>query len=377
MKLIGFVLLLALAEQAVAYPEMVRHGYIHCTACHTSQVGGGLLNEYGRALSRELLSQLSLGGKPTQDGDEDFLYGLAKTSDKYLFGGDIRVLQLFVDSPQASRGRFFVMQVDLDASIQMTKKIRTFLSVGRVEPQDPDPTAKDFVASPRHGVEFTLTSPENVNQWTLRVGRFMPAYGIAFAEHTFVTRQNLAFLPGQERYAAELAWVNDRSMLIATGIFKRAFGNDLDREEGGAIQFGTAIGKGSKIGINAYQTELYKNNQRASKKMYGLFAHMGFSKQWYGLLEIDRPVDMDGNWGLVEIFKLGYEVHQGWHLVGVQEYSNPNSENANPKFEAFSMGTQWFPRPHWDLYGLYRKERDTRTSNDFQDVVWLIAHFYL
>jgi hypothetical protein len=65
------------------------------------------------------------------------------------------------------------------------------------------------------------------------------------------------------------------------------------------------------------------------------------------------------------------------HLVAFQEYSNLDMEKSNPKFEAYSAGAEWFPHPHWDFYGLYRRERDTGVGNDWQDVVWLLGHYYL
>ena len=75
--------------------------------------------------------------------------------------------------------------------------------------------------------------------------------------------------------------------------------------------------------------------------------------------------------------KLGYEVFQGLNLLAVHEYQTPNVDSGSNKFEAYSLGAEWFPRPHWDFLGLYRKERNSATSNQFSDVIWLVGHFYL
>ncbi len=377
MKWILFVGLFVLSPHAMAFPEMVRHGYTNCIACHTSQSGGNLLNEYGRSLSREILSQQSLAGIPVVEGDERLAYGLLLPPKWLLLGSDIRVLQAFQESKQASRGRFLIMQVDVDASAQIDRHWRTFASLGRVEPKTADATAKDFIISPRHGVEFLFTPPEAENRIAARAGRFMPAYGIGFSEHTFVTRTLLGFNPTQERYAAELAWNNDQSSLIGTAIFAQCEGKSTEHETGGALQAATAVGEKSKIGINYYQTQFQNVNVKSTRRMYGMFSHIAFNKDWYGLFEADRTARADLKWGLVEIFKLGYEVQQGWHLIGVQEYANLNADKPDPKFESYGVGTEWFPRPHWDLYALFREERDTSKGNDFQQAVWLIAHFYL
>ncbi len=48
--------ILLLAPLCLGFPEMVRHGYVNCVACHMSPDGGGVLTPYGRSLSKELLS---------------------------------------------------------------------------------------------------------------------------------------------------------------------------------------------------------------------------------------------------------------------------------------------------------------------------------
>ena len=384
MKFALFLLLFG-GFRAHAFPEMTRHNYMHCTACHTSAVGGNLLNDYGRGLSRELLSQKTLFGTESREGDENFANGLVKTPDWLLLQSDMRLLQVFSESKEASRGRFLIMQVDVDTSVQLDRW-RVFGAVGRIEPRASEPEAKDFVTSPRHGLEYRFTGDDSEQRFTMRVGRFMPAYGIAFAEHTFVTRSLLEFNPAQERYAAELAWNNSWASLIATGIGSQLNGNDSIKEKGGALQAAMGVREKSKVGLNYYSTRRETAGVKYDRQIFGLFAHMGFSEKWYGLLEADRPERADGKWGLVEIFKLGYEIHQGLHLVGVQEFANLNTEQSAHKFQAISAGAQWFPRPHWDLYGLYRRQRgavartaaeESLTAKDIeQDVVWLIGHYY-
>jgi len=366
-----------LSVQVWAYPEMVRHGYTHCTACHTQLVGGNMLNTYGRSLSRELLSQKLVFGKPSQEEDEKFLHGLVESPPWLEVGGDIRLLQTFIESQQASKGRFMLMQVELDFLARLSERIHAFFAIGRIEPKKDDPIARDFAYSPRWGLDFKLSPVEEVQQVNLRIGRFLPAYGINFAEHVFVTRTLLDFGPGQERYAAELSWIDEQSSVITTAITGLASGNQNKYEQGGIIQVATAIGRKSKIGINYYQTQRENNDLKYQRSIFGMFAHMGFRSDWYGLLEINQPKGADGHVGLVETFKLGHELFQGLHLFGTHEFANLKTSQSDPKFEAYGVGTEWFPRPHWDFYAAFRKERNTGLGTEFQDVVWLIGHYYL
>lgn len=381
MRIVSLFCLL-FSVKAFAYPEMVRHSYLHCITCHTSNVGGDVLTEYGRSLSRELLTQQTLGGIPLGEGDEKFMFGLVKTPEWLSLGGGVRVLQTMVDSKERSYGRFFVMQVDLDASAKISEKWRAFASLGRVEPVGiTDPVAKDFVASPRHGIEYNFNNADDENHFSVRAGRFMPAYGIMFVEHAFINRNEYQLIPGRERYAGELSWYNERSSIIATGILANPESNKIRDETGGIIQAATGVREKSKVGINFYQSDREDKSGpvyvKYKRKVYGAFAHMTFNEKWYGLLQIDRPYGMAGTWGVSDIFKVGYEISQGLHLIGVQEFLNRDTKQPSKKYESYSVGAEWFPRVHFDFYGLYRQTRDTSRSNDFQQEIWLLGHFYL
>ncbi len=372
-----FISFFLVSTRLNAFPEMVRHGYFNCTACHTSLVGGNSLNAYGRSLSKDVMSQKTFLDQKPKDGDELFLQGVLKTPEWLDVGGDIRLLQTFVENQQSSKGRFLIMQLELDFVARAYDWIDTFFSVGRMEPKKEDPAAKDFVYTPRLGIDFRLSPLDQTDQTHIRVGRFQPAFGINFAEHIFVTRTLLDFGPGQERIAAEFSWVSDHSSVILTAIVNQSGGNESKFEQGGILQYTRAVGEKSKIGFNIYDTQKKNNDERYSRSILGGFAYIGFTKEWYGLLEVDRPRGLDGKYGLVETFKLGKEVYQGLQVFATHEFANLDSSQGDPKLEIYGLGTEWFPIPHLDFYAAYRKEKNTAFSPQFQDVIWLIGHYYL
>jgi hypothetical protein len=365
------------SELAYGFPEMVRHGYMSCTACHTSVVGGNMLNPYGRSLSQELLSQKSLFGKKSSEGDAQILGGAIEPLKWWQIGGDIRLLQTLTESKESSKARFLIMQVELEAMAQIKNGVNVFSSLGRIEPKQQDATARDFLYVPRWGIDSKLTSPEEQIQMGFRVGRFMPAFGINFAEHVFATRSFLEFGPGQERFAGEFSWANDRTSLVATVIAGQASGNQNKFEQGGILQVSTALGEKSKVGVNYYRTKRNDNSVQYDRMIYGGFAYLSFAKDWYALFEADVPKGVEDKSGFVETTKLGKEVFQGLQVFATHEFANLDSDQAHPRYEAYGLGAEWFPQAHWDLYSAYRMERNTALSNEFQNVLWLLGHYYL
>ncbi len=53
MMIVFLVSQVLLAPQALAYPQMIRGGYVSCRACHTSSAGGGALSGYGQTIQGE------------------------------------------------------------------------------------------------------------------------------------------------------------------------------------------------------------------------------------------------------------------------------------------------------------------------------------
>ena len=98
------------APSAFAFPEMIRHGYVNCTSCHTSPNGGGILNAYGRQTSAAALS--TWGG---EDEAKPF-YNLFNQPDWIDTGAFIRGVQTAQSNSRVSEGYFWYMQADLEAA---------------------------------------------------------------------------------------------------------------------------------------------------------------------------------------------------------------------------------------------------------------------
>ena len=118
MKHIFAALIVFVSLNVSAFPDMIRHGYTNCTACHMSPSGGGVLNQYGKSLSKEVLSTWGA------EGEENFLHGAVDTTavnDWLVLGGDIRAVQVHQENDLIKRGKFIKMQAGVELGINQPK----------------------------------------------------------------------------------------------------------------------------------------------------------------------------------------------------------------------------------------------------------------
>ena len=85
------LLTLSVTTRAHAYAWMIRHDYSNCATCHTDPSGAGLLTEYGRDQSDQLLRMRY--GSPASDtagSSSGFLWGLVTEPRWLTLGGQLR-----------------------------------------------------------------------------------------------------------------------------------------------------------------------------------------------------------------------------------------------------------------------------------------------
>ena len=192
---------------AGAEPMFLSRQYARCTACHYSPTGGGLLTPYGRSLTREELSTMGRGhaksSAPGQTGEEAFLWGvLGRGLGGINAGIDLRPAHLDVRFPGGKMTRNFVMNADVMAAYQV-KEWTVYGELGR-QPL----SSGTRVDSWEHWVRY-----QSQKGLGLRAGRFLPAYGIRFADHTAFNRQPLGLDTFDQIYALELSHTNDHHLV--------------------------------------------------------------------------------------------------------------------------------------------------------------------
>src|SRR6185312_4028151 len=216
------VALLFGGRAAHAFPEMARFGYTNCATCHYSPNGGGLLTPYGRALSKEVLSNgkfffeywfeknkteapkgeagkapaatpeekeaaapaagapkgsaASGGGGEEVSREPMFLYGAFDMPEWMDLGMFFRGLMLYLNNPSFAQLTYVPMQTDIEGEVTFWR-IRADASFG------PDWYNIYFfnqfkVVSRRHWLSFLAGPSEAKDLVQIRAGRFYANYGL-------------------------------------------------------------------------------------------------------------------------------------------------------------------------------------------------------
>ncbi len=176
-------LVCAWAHGATAEPKFLAKQYTRCTTCHVSPTGGGLLSAYGRSLSHRELSTTgapmpSHGDMEPKPGEESFLWGaFGESLGPVQLGIEMRPSYLHYSFAGISQDRNLLMNADVLASYK-AKDWLFYGQIGReleLDGHTLDSSEYWGGYQPTEGLGF-------------RAGRFLPAYGVRFADHTSFNR---------------------------------------------------------------------------------------------------------------------------------------------------------------------------------------------
>lgn len=363
----GIVLIAILFSQnSFSYPDLSRHGYTNCTACHLSPSGGGLLTSYGRELSKEVLSTWG------KDGEQYFAYGKISHDENVLLGAYIRGLQAYREDENKKDARFILMQADIEAGYD-SLKWAVAASLGRQEIRAGQ-SSEGRLFTRRF---YALYRPDE--KWNLRVGKFLRFYGLNDPNHYMYVRKDLNFGFDTETYNVEASFLGDNWNFY----FTYSDGNlardkyAMLKDQGGTVSMSYFFLDKEKVGLSLYHGEDETNR----RWVFGPSAILSFSSKWFLLAEFDwQSKDLKSTQGYQQGYvtssRLNYEWIQG--LISFVSYDKKflNQDDANTEQQSYGVGMQFFPRPHLEAIATWQKE-EVIASRAKSDLVWLLLHFYL
>ena len=198
--------LVGAASDAAAEPIFLSKQFPRCTTCHYSPTGGGLLNDFGRSMSHTVLPAFPAddpSAAGSSDGEQAFLWGaLGEALGAARLGVALRPSHLRFQFAGGASDRNLLMQADVQAAYR-TGGLTLYADIGRhVNGADTS------IGSYEHWVGYQAG-----NGLTVRAGRFLPAYGVRFADHTAFNRGGLGFDRNDQVYGVEVSRSAGRSLV--------------------------------------------------------------------------------------------------------------------------------------------------------------------
>lgn len=363
LQIIAMGLFTGVPRFATAFPEMIRHHYVNCTACHFSPSGGGVLTPYGRTISFDVLSTWG------NEKEARPFYGALdneKLNQWLQVGGNVRALQMHHESSSVREGRLIPMQEGIEVAVYQPK----WSAVAFIGKTNQDWTYRAI--SPRYFVNYQIQ-----DELSFRIGRFIPVFGLNVPQHTLPTRASLGFGQGAERDNAEMMWSGEKLNVAYTLSKSLAIASGGDPEFSQALQVNYTLKDSYRIGASYW----YGDSSKQSRKIIGLHAALGFSPSLYLLTETDylmrNPKEgAASSKGVFHFAKLGYEIFKGFHLQAVEEQSKSDLEKDLSIMDSYGVGFLFYPRPHFEFEALYSKKRILAVSDQAEDYAYLMGHYY-
>ncbi|MCX6131939.1 MAG: hypothetical protein NTX25_23145 [Proteobacteria bacterium] len=353
-------------SKAQAYPEMIRHAYGHCGTCHVSPSGAGMLTEYGRGLSKEVLSSSST------ENEALAFYGAIKLPKNLSLGGGISTIQTYTDTPKYRQGRYFLMQADLDLA-WITDNFTVVANIGR-DIQSPDTASDDKWTSSRHYLLVPLSEVVSV-----RVGRFQKNYGLNIPDHIAQIKRGLGWDNQMETYNAELNIITEDYSIALTAIAGRPDDDDEDSDKGYSASAARIFTKAAvRAGFSYFAAQGTDDTER---EIFGPNLAWGVTEKAYLLAELDwvrvAPPAAPLIEGYVSYARAGYEVFKGLDLTMTHELKKTDRRDSEYSFIGYGPGLLWSPRPHISLSGQWQKQQRPSSSKSVIDNAWLVMNYWL
>lgn len=329
----------ALSGVADAYPQFQISRDKTCTGCHISPAGGGLLNENGETAAESMSTLDKHSAK--------FMYGKIKLPDWLLVGGDLRAATGYIQTPEKVLAAF-PMQIELNAAAILPSGFSLHTNFGS-RPGNDGPNGSAPVWAREHYVMWR-TNPGTPHGMFVRAGRFMPVFGLRFAEHpTYVRRFGGTPLYG-DTYGVHAAYVADKLEVHATGFIEDPIIEPVQHANGAALYAevrpadGLSLGAGGMIEVTDDDQKL-RGTVTAKRYLAGpellVQGELQFVNQ-----RIDgggAPIQLVGNLVVSHWLASAYMLD-----VGIGHFDS-NLRIKDLDRDCLDINLHWFTSPHLEL----------------------------
>ncbi len=380
-RLVVVIALVVAAHRADAYPQFQLSKDQTCSSCHLSPAGGGLLNENGLNTA-DAISQWST--KP------ELLYGAVPMPSWLELGGDFRSATGYLHAP-ADNFVYFPMQLDLYASAAWNQ-FRIYLTGGY------RPDVYNYPSGGGSIFNSTIQPPwsrEHYVMWHddpgspeglyVRVGRFMPVFGLRLAEHTDYTRRFGGTQLYAETYGAAVEYVTHQLEAHVTAFIDDPLIDPVEHASGAAAYGEYRLDSATSVGLEG-MLAVSKDDRKLRGGLTGKHYLAGPNVLLQGELQVvDQMIphgNADGstatNLGLVGYAMGSWFAAQAIMVdVGVGYY-NENVNVHGVYRNQFDVNVHWFIESHLETALIMRYEpNDPQTKDDTGAYALLMLHYRL
>jgi hypothetical protein len=369
--IVTVVVALAWSATASAEPRFLSKQYTRCTTCHVSPTGGALLSAYGRSLSHRELSTTgapaaAAGGPEPTPGEESFLWGaLGEALGPVQLGINLRPSHLRYHFAGFSSDRNLLMTADVQAAVRVNDWV-FFGQAGReLEGDGFTLDSSEYWAGrqPEEGVGF-------------RAGRFLPAYGIRFADHTSYNRAFLGLAQYDQVLGVEVSHARGRylTQVAAGGRAEPIFDDDGREAFMATARLQADLGaRTTLVGSGLFRAESEVESRHGAAGVAFGYAPTSRLTTWTQVDGVFR--EGPGSTSYVLVNETSYEIYRGlWAVVTPQ--ARVGGGSAVPDVLRFGVGGVFLPRTHFNLNIHYYRDRN-RTSEITTQILLLQLHLYL
>jgi hypothetical protein len=361
---LGIVVCILAGESANALPRFAALTGQKCISCHINPSGGAMRQTLGAQYGRE---ELPVPAWSPGFQIEDFTTALTN----FLgVGADFRTLFYTRQKADSAGSRtdnaFWQMQGDLYLNFRVAKKVSLFLKKGLYS-----------------GFEvFGLLNilPANGH---VKVGKFVPNFGLKMDDHTAFTRTYTGFSAesGRPELTGLEAGISPGPVSITAGLFNASdgFGGSggsqkavLGRLEGiFPVDGKVYLGAGADI-------FRYDVSDGSTHTLYGGFGVFGAGE--FSLLgEADLLEVKQSSSTVTEVIiyaEADYVVTPGVHLKVAYDFYDPDKDQKTGANSRYSFGFEFFPIAGVEVRPMYRimREEPTEVKND---EFHLLFHIYI
>ncbi|ASD63263.1 hypothetical protein B9G79_06620 [Bdellovibrio bacteriovorus] len=342
---------LVLTSQAKAYPDFIGYSYSSCITCHYNGLGGGALNDYGRALFATEITSRQVFPKSMEEEEIAEMSGfLGKKKLPWWVrpGLKYRGLWLQMDpGAKASTERYINMQNDVNLNFFLDKKqnyaLITTVSYTGVEPYY-GKTNTWFMR------EYYLRWKQSNNFW-LYVGQMDKAYGIRNVDHSAVSRKAITLGQFDQSQGVIGHFTYPDWDVAVNAFFGNAAQEDPQKQKGFSVAGEYQVYEKFKVGASVLtsQSDLQQWNLAALTTRMGLSKGSAIMGEFGLRQKKDKIADSEAELGTYAIVQTMVEINRGYNFLSILEHTKGDINKSSAEAMKWSLGALMFPLPRTEF----------------------------